>query len=112
MSQDFLSRQDLGQIRQSKVKKQDKDVNVWSPFTIGTAFPLGVSMVKKRYIRGEVPERRQVETPVVETLLGGLILDLPDENIVAYLKDKLDLQYLPSDEDLITFMENQIEQHR
>ncbi len=111
MSQDFLSRHDLGQIRQSKTKKQDKDVNVWSPFTIGTAFPLGVSMVKKRYIRGEVPDRRQVEVPLVDSLRGGLILDLPDLNIVPYLEHKLDLQHLPQDEELVSFMEDWIGQH-
>ena len=111
MSQEFLSRQDLGQIRQSKVKKQEKEVNVWSPFTIGTAFPLGVSMVKKRYTRGEMPDRRHTEVPLIDSLRGGLILDLPEENIVPYLKHRLDLQHLPSDEALVSYMEEQIGQH-
>ena len=111
MSQDFLSKQDLfGHLRQSKSKKQDKDVNVWSPFTIGTAFPLGVSMVKKRYTRGELPDRG-LEDPLLSSLNGGLILDLPDENIDVYLGQKLDLQYLPLDEELIAFLEDQIDRH-
>jgi hypothetical protein len=36
---------------------------------------------------------------------------LPDENIEEYLQDKVDLQVMPSDEDLINYLEDQIDDH-
>jgi hypothetical protein len=41
-------------------------------------------MQKKKYTRGEIPTRTRVP-PVVADIEGGLILDLPDENIAEYI---------------------------
>jgi hypothetical protein len=61
-----------------------KEVHIWSPFTVGTNFPSGIEMQKKKYTRGEIPTRTRVP-PVVADIEGGLILDLPDENIAEYI---------------------------
>lgn len=39
---------------------------------------------------------------------GGLILEMPESNIEAYLQEQLDLQLISSDEDLINHLENVI----
>jgi hypothetical protein len=61
-------------------------------------------MKKKSYIRGDVPNRI-VEDPIVEHLDGGLILDLPDEDVEAYVKSQVDLKWMPSDDDLVNYLE-------
>lgn len=47
-------------------------------------------MRKKSYVRGDVPTRELV-TPIVTPLDGGLILDLPDLDVEAYVKSQVDL---------------------
>jgi hypothetical protein len=99
-------------MRQSKYKLEPKVVNFWSPFTIGLEFPSEVIMVKKRYLRGEIPARTGLPPAVHDPgLIGGLLLDLPNEGIDEYMEQTLDLTQMLSDEDLINFMENQIEEH-
>ena len=61
-------------------------------------------------MRGVFPSR-SVLPPIVNELAGGLILDLPDSGIKDYLQSKLDLQWIPTDEDLINNLENIIEEH-
>ena len=58
---------------------------MWSPFSIGTKFPLEVSMRKKSYVRGDVPPR-VIDAPLVDHLDGGVILDLPEEDATTYVK--------------------------
>ena len=111
MSSEFLRGQNLESIKQSQYKRSEKVINVWNPLTIGTAFPATVIMQKKKYTRGEIPDRLVVP-PVVAQLDGGIIIDLPDENIEEYLQDKVDLQVMPSDEDLINYLEDQIDDHQ
>ena len=64
---------------------------IWSPFTIGTAFPAEVKVTKKKYTRGDLPNR-VVDPQLVGQFQGGLILSLPDEQVEDYLKSVLDLK--------------------
>jgi hypothetical protein len=68
-------------------------------------------MQKKKYTRGIFPVRGVGLPPVVDELSGGLILDLPDHNIKEYLQSKLDLKWMPTDEELVNNLENLIEEH-
>jgi hypothetical protein len=60
---------------------------------------------------GEFIGRRK---PLVglDHLQGGLIIDLPEMGVEEYLKNILDIEQLPSDEDLINHLETLIEKHR
>jgi hypothetical protein len=44
----------------------------------------------------------------VAQIEGGIVLELPESNIEAFLKEHLDLQLISSDEDLINHLENVI----
>lgn len=76
---------------------------------MGVAFDQEVLMQKRKYIRGLFPVRTELP-PGIEELSGGLILDLPDSNIKEYLQKKLDLRWMPTDEDLINNLESMIEE--
>jgi hypothetical protein len=39
MSQEFLRVQKFDKLRVSVARNEPKEVNIWSPFTVGTAFP-------------------------------------------------------------------------
>ena len=43
---------------------------------------------------------------------GGLVIDMPGTDIADYLQSMLELQWLPSDEELIHNMETHIDHHR
>lgn len=67
-------------------------------------------MQKKKYTRGEFAQR-VVPPPVDPSLDQAFILDLPDDEIDEYLWRKLDLKNMPTDEDLINYMEDLIDDH-
>jgi hypothetical protein len=54
---------------------------------------------------------RIVDAPLVAHLDGGVILDLPEEDVTTYVKSQVDLQWLPPDEDLVDFLERRIDDH-
>jgi hypothetical protein len=60
---------------------------------------------------GEFISRRSMITEL-EHLQGGLIIDMPETGVEDYLRTVLDLDWLPSDEDLINHLETLLEQHR
>ena len=83
---------------------------MWLPLTIGTAFPEFVTRETKRYTRGHFLNR-DYKPLVVRGLQGGVIIDMPEENIESYLLTVLDLKWMPTDEELITHLEILIERH-
>ena len=84
---------------------------IWSPITIGTAFPQHIRKEKKQYRSGEFVHRIYI-APSLQHLPRGILLDMPDTDIEEYLRNSIDLQWLSSDEDLIHFMQTFIEEHQ
>ena len=56
------------------------------------------------------PSRQQLPDSV-NHVEGGLILELPETDVENYLKEKLDLKWMKSDEELINSLETLIEVH-
>jgi hypothetical protein len=81
-----------------------------SPFTIGTSFDDEVTRIDHKYRRGDFPVRLSLPK-AVNSIEGGLVIDLPDEKIEEYLKKTLDLDEISTDEYLISFLETQINTH-
>ena len=67
----------------------DKKVLLWTPVVIGKDFPNQIQMTKLNYKSGEFLNNQEFPVQNLSMVAGGLIFQLPLENIEEYLKDIL-----------------------
>jgi hypothetical protein len=71
---------------------------------IGTCFPAQVKKVKLDYKSGAFLNKQDFPE-WMRTLVGGLIIRMPLAGIKYSLQSMLDIKNLPSDEELILFLD-------
>jgi hypothetical protein len=94
----------LEEIKQSTVKPREKKVTLWTPVIVQNRFPLTVKPLNVQYSTSQKLNSGEVP-PVVSQLPRSLILNLPLEGIKPYLSERLELASLPSDDELVKFLE-------
>jgi hypothetical protein len=88
-----------------------KTVTLWTPVVIEDRFPSIVKALKLEYKTdhslnsGEVP-------PHIEDLEGGVIINLPTSGSEHDLKASIDFSNLLSDDDLVSLLENHLDNIR
>ena len=104
ISDEFLKDQDLDKIKESKVKATDKSVIKWTPVVLGKQFPTHVNKIKFEYNTGRCMNSGEIPVGVRE-LQGGIIINLPLENIEQTLKRMISIDSLLTDDQLIQQLE-------
>jgi hypothetical protein len=77
LSEAFLSSQSEHPLKRSQFKVKEKSVIIWSPITIGAAFPQHIRKEKKQYMSGEFVHRSYI-VPGLQNLPRGILLDMPE----------------------------------
>jgi len=78
-------------LKRSQFKVKEKSIIIWSPITIGAAFPQHIRKEKKQYMSGEFV-LRSYNIPSLQHLPRGMLIDMPETQIEEFLRSCIDLE--------------------
>ena len=105
----MFSSRELEEIKQSTVNVIGKQVLQWTPVVIGTEFPRLVNKMKVDYIGGDFLNKQDFPKKL-ESIQGGVILNLPLVGIKDTLTQMIDLGNMMSDGELLAYLESMLDQ--
>ncbi len=111
ISQEFLGKVALDQIKPSVARAIPKEVVLWTPVVLHNNFPERAARLKLKYTAGQ-PLNKQDFPRGLKNMEGGLILNLPLTGIKDTLAQMIDLSHLRSDAELLDWMETWLERRR
>jgi hypothetical protein len=101
------SQQSSSQQSSAKINKGNeklKVVNLWTKVIINNQQPLHIKPTKLEYKSNSCINKGRLPK-IVHQLIGGMIMELPTEDIEDTIKDLIEFENLPKDSELIHFLE-------
>lgn len=101
----------MEEIKQRKLKDDEKELILWTPVILGKNFPPVIQRQKLSYTAGTYLNKQDFPR-YLANLAGGLILTLPLNGIEEYLAQNLDLRERLTDEQMVRFLDGWIQMKR
>ena len=99
----------LGEIKPSQIKAVDKEVILLTPVIIGnTDLPSSYIKKKVNYKSGSALTTERIFPQTAKDKIGGVLIRMPTQGVRDYLDTMVKLECLMSDDDMVRFLEQEI----